>query len=116
MAVCRPFSIYKRLVGRKKRLVFYVQFRDENGKRLSAISSGQSSRAAAETLAIELLKNGTIPTKAHLTFGKYAEPPPRLLCRLGSLPAGISDRFPAPLAEQCSPTELRAIGSTSTET
>lgn len=74
MAVCRPFSIYKRLVGRKKRVIFYVQFRDENGKRLPGRSSGQSSKSAAEVWAIEQLAKGIIPTKANLTFSRYAEP------------------------------------------
>jgi len=37
----KPFSLYKRPTTRKNKCIYYVQFRDENGKRLSAISTEQ---------------------------------------------------------------------------
>ncbi len=69
----KPYGVYKRLIGEKKRVCYYVQFRDEKGRRLPGRSSGQSSKSAAEVWAIEQLSKGIIPSRANLTFIKFAE-------------------------------------------
>jgi hypothetical protein len=58
----RPFILCRRPTTRKDRYVYYAQFRDEAGKRSSAVSTGQTSRAAAESWANQWLKNGKIPS------------------------------------------------------
>jgi integrase len=70
----KPFNIYKRPTIKKNKHIYYVQFYDEEGNRLPGRSSGQTSRAAAETWAHEQLKRGIITPKKDITFGKYAEP------------------------------------------
>jgi hypothetical protein len=40
---------------------------------MTARSTGQFSKAAAETWAYEQLKRGVIPTEKNITFGKFAE-------------------------------------------
>jgi len=69
----KPFNIYKRPATKKNKYIFYVQFYDEEGNRLTAISSGQTSRAAAEVWAHEQLKKGIITTEKNITFGKYTQ-------------------------------------------
>jgi integrase len=69
----KPFSIYKRPTTKKTKHIFYVQFYDDDGNRLPGRSSGQTSRAAAETWAHEQLKKGLISPQKDITFGKYAE-------------------------------------------
>jgi hypothetical protein len=43
----KPFHIFKRPTTKKGKFVYYVQFYDEDGERMTARSSGQTSRAAA---------------------------------------------------------------------
>ncbi len=69
----KPFNIYKRPTTKKNINIFYVQFYDDDGNRLPGRSSGQTSRAAAETRAHEQLKKGLISPMKDVTFGKYAE-------------------------------------------
>jgi hypothetical protein len=64
----KPFNVYKRPTTKKKKYVYYIQFYDEEGNRLTAKSSGQSSRAAAEAWAHEQLKKGIITTEKNITF------------------------------------------------
>ena len=68
-----PYNLYKRPTTKKNRYIFYVKFYDPEGNRLTAMSSGQTSRAAAEVWAHEQLKKGIITTEKNITFGKYAE-------------------------------------------
>ncbi len=44
----KPFTLYRRPTRKKKRYVYYAQFRDENGNRMTAVSSGKTTRADAE--------------------------------------------------------------------
>jgi len=66
------FNLHKRYTKTGK-AVYYVQFYDEDGNRLTAKSSGKSSKAAAQNWAYEQLKNGTISLEKDITFGKYYE-------------------------------------------
>lgn len=69
----KQFSVQKRPTTKNNKFKFYVQFRDENGKYGTAVSSGQTSRSAAEAWAAEQLMNKNIPTKRGLTLNKYSE-------------------------------------------
>jgi integrase len=56
------------------RPIYYVQFPGENGTRTTALSTGQTSKTAAENWAREFLrKGGSLPTQGRLTFAQYAE-------------------------------------------
>jgi integrase len=67
--MAKPYSVFKR----KRKRIYYAMFRDENGTRSAAISTGQSSKAAAERWCIEFLKKGgTLPTGGRLTFEQFA--------------------------------------------
>ncbi|MBE3064946.1 MAG: hypothetical protein IMZ69_08000, partial [Spirochaetes bacterium] len=65
-----PFTLHKR---RSKRFgaVYYMQARDESGRRLSALSTGETSKAAAQTWAVEYLRRGG--SRQNQTFAQYAE-------------------------------------------
>lgn len=69
----KPFNVYKRPTKKKNKHIYYVQFYDDEGNRLPGRSSGQSSRAAAETWAHAQLKKGIISPLKDITFGKYAK-------------------------------------------
>ena len=56
----KPFTVYKRPTTRKKRYIYYIQFRDQNGNRMSAISSGKTTRAEAERWAYERIQEGAV--------------------------------------------------------
>jgi hypothetical protein len=56
----KPYTLYKRNTTKKGRYVYYCQFRDENGNRMTARSTGQSSKTAAEAWAIDQLKRGLV--------------------------------------------------------
>jgi len=45
----KPFNLHKRTTTKKNKHIFYVQFYDETGERLSAISTGQTTKSAVET-------------------------------------------------------------------
>ena len=44
----RPFNLYKRPTTKNGKYIYYVQFYDEYGNRLTALSTGQTSKAAAD--------------------------------------------------------------------
>ena len=67
------FSLHKRPTTKKNKQVYYCQFYDESGNRLTARSTGQTSKAAAETWAYGQLQRGIIASDKNVTFGKYAE-------------------------------------------
>jgi integrase len=72
----RPYAIYKRATKKKKNdFRFYVRFRREDGRYLTGVSSGQSSRAAAANWADAELGKGRIntPGKRGVTFSILAE-------------------------------------------
>jgi uncharacterized protein YgiB involved in biofilm formation len=56
----RPFSVYRRRTKKKGSFVYYCRFRGEDGQYVSALSTGQTSRAAAENWADTKLKDGKI--------------------------------------------------------
>jgi integrase len=68
----KHFNLYKRPTTNHKKNIFYVQFYDEFGNRMTARSTGQTSKAAAENWSFEQLKRGVIPTEKNITFGKFA--------------------------------------------
>jgi len=67
----KKFHLYKRKT--KKGIVYYVKFYDEYGNRMIGKSTGQTSKAAAETWAFEQLKKGIVPSQKDISFGKYTE-------------------------------------------
>ena len=72
----RPYAIYKRATKKKKNdFRFYVRFRGDEGRYLTGVSSGQSSRAAAANWADAELAKGRVitPGKRGVTFGTFAE-------------------------------------------
>ncbi len=68
----KPYTLFKRKTKKKNHYVYYAQFRDEHGRRLTAISTGQSSRGAAENWCISRLRKGIVPSKTYMTFEQYA--------------------------------------------
>jgi len=69
----KPYNLYKRPTKKPGKYIYYVQFYDETGNRLSAKSTNQVSKSAAETWAIEQIKRGLITSPKNITFGQYAQ-------------------------------------------
>ena len=71
----RPFAIFRRPTKRKGSFVYYCRFRAEEGQYISAVSTGQTSRAAAENWAASKLREGKIisPGKRGVSFETFAE-------------------------------------------
>jgi len=69
----RPFNLYKRLNIKNGKFIYYVQFYDEYGNRLTARSTGKTSKAAAENWAYEQLNRGIITTEKKIIFEKFVE-------------------------------------------
>ncbi len=69
----KPFTIYRRPTRKKKRYIYYIQFRDEAGRRKTAVSSGKTTRAEAERWAYERLKESLGAPHRELSFGAYAK-------------------------------------------
>jgi integrase len=69
----KPFHLYKRPTKKPGKYIYYVQFFDEAGNRMTARSTGQTSKAAAETWAVEELKKGLVKTQRNILFSQYAE-------------------------------------------
>ncbi len=67
-----PFSLHRRPAARGKP-IYYVQFYDDLGERLPAVSTGQRTKAAAEEWAYRYLTEDRVGSKTSLTFGQYAE-------------------------------------------
>ena len=67
----KPFSLHKRPATKKP--IYYVQFYDESGQRLGAISTGMTSKSAAEGWAYNYLKEGKVQSKRTLSFEQYAK-------------------------------------------
>jgi len=66
MRYTKTFSIHKRTLKSGKK-VYYYRTRDEKGKRTVSKSTGQTTKAAAETYCLKLLKeNSLIPPKEEL--------------------------------------------------
>jgi hypothetical protein len=69
----RAFNLYKRPTTKNGKYIYYVQFYDDNGNRLIARSTGQTSKAAAENWSYEQLRKGIIATDKNITFGRFAK-------------------------------------------
>jgi integrase len=69
----KPFTLYKRPTKKKNRYIYYIQFRDAEGNRLTAVSSGQTSKSAAEVWAYEKLKEGSIKSLKDPMFSIFAQ-------------------------------------------
>ncbi len=69
----KPYNLYKRATTRNNKYIYYCQFYDESGNRMTAMSTGQTSKTAAEIWAIEQLKKGIITTNKNITFAQYAQ-------------------------------------------
>ncbi len=67
----KPYTLYPKTT--KHGPVFYVEFRQSDGKFGSAKCSGQRTKGAAETWAIEYLKAGQVTTRENITFGGFAK-------------------------------------------
>lgn len=69
-----PFTLYRRYSKRRRRNVYYVQFRDaDSGKRSSGICTYQTDKNKARAWSYELLKNGLKIEKSNMKFSQYAE-------------------------------------------
>jgi len=62
----KPFNLYKRPIKKSGKYIYYCMFYDEAGNRMTAQSTGQTSKAAAETWAIDQLKKGLITTNENI--------------------------------------------------
>ena len=69
----KAYHLHKRPTTKTSKFIYYVQFTDESGRRSTARSTGQTSRAAAERWAQAQLKNGTSAEKRDITFAHFAE-------------------------------------------
>ena len=49
----RPFTVYRRPTHKKKRYIYYIQFRGEYGRRMTIVSSGKTTLAEAEQWSFE---------------------------------------------------------------
>ena len=58
----RPYTMFKRKMIHGA--IFYVMFRDYQGKRMTAVSSEQTSRAAAEAWALAQIEGGKVPASS----------------------------------------------------
>ena len=68
----RPVTYIERQSGAGKP-IWYYRFLDGDGKRKTR-STGQTSRAAAETCAAQLLRDDQLQQPVDVTFARYAEP------------------------------------------
>jgi integrase len=65
------FTIFPR-PSKKYKQVYYVRFRDpENGERMSAVSSGHTTKSGARNWAIEQIQAGNIDRKSKVNFSVY---------------------------------------------
>jgi hypothetical protein len=68
----KEFYLHKR-PRKSGKPVYCVQFPGENGTRTTEISTGQTSKTAAELWARDFLRKGGLPTQGRVTFGRFAE-------------------------------------------
>ena len=69
----KPYTLYKRHTTKKNKYVYYIQFRNANGNRMTAVSSGQTSKTSAEAWAIKQLQEGMIKSTKDLKFSVFAQ-------------------------------------------
>lgn len=68
----REYTLYPRKTVKGKKVYYYRTY-DEDGRRTSGRSTGQTSKTAAERWVREQIKKGSIAPGKDITFGKYAE-------------------------------------------
>ena len=68
----KPFTVYRRPTRKKKRFIYYIQFRDEHGKRKTAVSSGKTNRADAECWAYQRTAERSVQSPKKQKFKDYA--------------------------------------------
>lgn len=72
MRVTEPYTIFPRTLSSGK-TVYYYQFRNENGQRSSAKSTGCTTLSSARRFCQKLYNNGEFKTSSKLSFAKYTE-------------------------------------------
>ncbi|MCR5314196.1 MAG: tyrosine-type recombinase/integrase [Bacteroidaceae bacterium] len=72
MRVTEPYTIFPRTLPSGK-TVYYYQFRDEQGHRSSAKSTGCTTLSAARRFCQKLYNSGEFKTASKLSFAKYTE-------------------------------------------
>ena len=72
MRVTEPYTIFPRTLKSGK-TVYYYQFRDEQGKRSTAKSTGCTTISSARRFCQKLYNSGEISTNTKLTFLNYAK-------------------------------------------
>ena len=68
----QPYSLLKRVMPSGK-VVYYYRYYDNNGKRTTAKSTGQSTKSAAKTYVEGLIKNGLLSSFADKTLKEYTK-------------------------------------------
>lgn len=68
-----PKEKEKKAAGKRFHGVFYVQFKDEDGRYGTARSTGQTSRGAAEGWAVKQLREGKVVTRTSMTLSQWVE-------------------------------------------
>jgi integrase len=67
----KPYSLWKRKLP-SGRTSYYARFRLDDGTFGTAKATGQSTKSAAESWAIDYLSRGQVITKENITFAEYA--------------------------------------------
>jgi len=67
----KPYSIWKRKLPSGS-IGYYVRFRLDDGSFGTAKASGQTTKSAAESWAIDYLSRGQVITKENVTFKDFA--------------------------------------------
>lgn len=72
MRVTEPYTIFPRKLSSGK-IVYYYQYRDENGNRSSARSTGCTTLSSAKRICQKLYNSGEFKTSSKINFKKYSE-------------------------------------------
>lgn len=69
-----PFTVFKRTMKSGK-IIWYYQTYDEENRRTTARSTGQTSKSAARSICYQLMKEDKLipKSKGNMTFAEYAE-------------------------------------------
>ncbi len=68
------FTFHKRHTNKKNVHIYYVRFRDpDTEERLEGLSTGCTSKGAAQNWAIEYLASGRLVKKSNMKFGDFAK-------------------------------------------
>lgn len=70
----QPFTVFRRPTTKKKKYVYYAQFRDARGRRTTAVSTGKTTKAEALAWAQEQYASGNRLRTKCPTLGEYGEP------------------------------------------